>query len=410
MTNCSRASVSHGTPEAETRRAPFGALLVFRGCQIDLLLAADKLWIGFHSTLGVIHTFVLVLFGDPDTHDRLEDAPDNQAGHEDPDKDGDGADDLATEAGVAVGNRYQQQTEQTADTVNGDGTNRVINAQLVQGDNAYDYQQTTKGTEDGRQQRSGGVRASGDGHQASECTVQKHGQVSLAKHQAGKDQGREATTGCCSIGVHEHDGYVVGRFCRGGRQNRATVEAEPAHPQDEGTQSGQGQVGTRNGTDLTVRAVFAFTSTQQEHASQSCSRTGHVNDTGAGKVTEAQVAQVIHAEDIGFAPGPGTFHRVDEAGHDNCEDQESPELHALGNRAGDDGHGGSHENHLEEEVCRRGVSCCRLVLEALFNAHAGDAAQEGAATVHDGVAADHVHGAGNGVQGDVLGQDFSGVL
>src|SRR5690554_3523657 len=289
MTNCSRASVSHGTPGAETRRAPFGALLVSRGCQAGLVLAADKLWIGFHATLGVIHTLVLVFFGYPDAHDRLENAPHDQAGHEDPDKDGDGADDLAAEAGVAVGNRHQQQAEQTADAVNRDGTDGVVNAQLVQGHNAYHNQQATEGTEDGCQKRSGSVRAGSDGYQASQCTVQEHGQVSFAKHQSGKDQSRETATSRCGVGVHEHDGDVVRGFCGGSCQNRATVEAEPAHPQDEGAQSGEGQVGAGNGTDLAVRAVFAFTGTQQEHTSQGRSCTSHVYDARAGKVTVAKI-------------------------------------------------------------------------------------------------------------------------
>jgi len=143
-----------------------------------------------------------------------------------------------------------------------------------------------------------------------------------------------------------------------------------------------------------------------------------VNDAGTGEVTEAQVTQVEHAEHVSTAPGPRAFQRVDEAGHEHGEDQERPQLHTLGNRTRHDGHGGSDEDHLEEEVGSGRVD--RATLEATvtggeiaqdaFDIDAGDAGEEVAAAVHDGVTAHQVHDAGNGEQGHVLGQDFSGVL
>ena len=135
-----------------------------------------------------------------------------------------------------------------------------------------------------------------------------------------------------------------------GFQYRTTVETEPAHPQDEGTQSGQRHVGAREGTDFTVGAVFAFTRAKQQYASQGRSGTCHVYDAGAGEVTEAKITEVVHTEHIGATPGPRAFQRVDKASHEDREYQERPQLHALGNRAGHDGHGGGHEHDLEEEV------------------------------------------------------------
>ena len=69
-----------------------------------------------------------------------------------------------------------------------------------------------------------------------------------------------------------------------------------------------------------------------------------MNNTGTGEVQETQGIQAT------AAPLPEALQRVDEAGHDDSEQQEGPQLHALGNGAGDDGHGRGHEHHLEEEV------------------------------------------------------------
>src|SRR5690606_29275095 len=123
-------------------------------------------------------------------------------------------------------------------------------------------------------------------------------------------------------------------------------------------------------------------------------------------------------EDRVAAPGPGTFHRIDEAGHDHGEGQEGPELHALGDRSGDNRHGGGHEDDLEEEVgCAR---VDRAAFEAVFTASKlaqhcsrvdlANAAQEEAAVVHDLIATDQVHDAGDREQTHVLGENFGCVL
>src|SRR5690606_39483225 len=112
------------------------------------------------------------------------------------------------------------------------------------------------------------------------------------------------------------------------------------------------------------------------------------------------------------------FHRIDDAGHHHGEGQECPEFHAFGNGAGHNRHGGSHKDDLEEEI--RCARVDRATLETVFttgelaqhavNIHIGNAGEEEAAVIHDGVAAHHVHGAGNGKQSYVPGQDFSGVF
>ncbi len=53
--------------------------------------------VGFQATLRDIHTVVFFLFSNPDTDDGFQGDPDDQAGYEYPDEDGQGADDLARE-------------------------------------------------------------------------------------------------------------------------------------------------------------------------------------------------------------------------------------------------------------------------------------------------------------------------
>src|SRR5690554_486415 len=76
-----RAQARPASYPVNARGAPTGAPLAF-GFAAGLLLAADKLRIGFHATLRQVHTFVLVFLGYPDTHHRFDDAPDNQAHYE----------------------------------------------------------------------------------------------------------------------------------------------------------------------------------------------------------------------------------------------------------------------------------------------------------------------------------------
>src|SRR5690606_23495924 len=212
--------------------------------------------------------------------------------------------------GSAIGSyRYYQQTEQTNNTVYRDRTHRVIDFQFVHGQDGNHHDHTANQTDQSGYERSRSIRAGSDGNQTSQSAVQSHGQIRFAEEQVTQQQSTDQTTSSRSVGVHEHNRYRMSVTDVAQFQYRTTVETEPAHPQDKGTQSGQRQVSTRDGTDFTVRAVFAFTGTQQNHTCQSSSRTRHVNDAGTGEVFEAHIAQRVQTEYRLTAPGPGTFHR-----------------------------------------------------------------------------------------------------
>ena len=262
----------------------------------------------------------------------------------------------------------------------------------------------------------GGGRLGSDGDQAGQCTVECHGQISLAEQDAGNDQCCNESTSCRGVGVHEHLSDCVGVFDVGHGQLRAAVEAEPAHPQDEGTQCSQRQIGTGDRIDLTVGAILALARTEYQDTCQSSSSACHVHDTGTGVIAEAGLGEEP------TAPAPVALDRVDEAGHDYCEGQEGKQLHALGNRTGDDRHGGRDEYHLEEEVravriigrilvtgSRRGQNICRIVFSADQQTEARQDAAF-AAGVHDVVTDQQIHNAGDGIERHVLGQDLGRVL
>ena len=68
--------------------------------------------------------------------------------------------------------------------MDGDGTDRIVDLDLVHGHDAAHHDRTTDGTDDHCQQGRGIGRLRGNGHQAGESAVQGHGQVRLAEHEA----------------------------------------------------------------------------------------------------------------------------------------------------------------------------------------------------------------------------------
>ncbi len=117
-------------------------------------------------------------------------------------------------------------------------------------------------------------------------------------------------------------------------------------------------------------------------------------------------------------PAPGALDRVDEASHDHGKGQEGPKLHALSHGPRDDGHGRRHEDHLEEVVGARGVvripagsqDLCRRVFRTDSHAEARDPSAFRDVAVHEGVAKEEVHDAGDGKERHVLGQNFCRVF
>ncbi|MNQ98641.1 hypothetical protein D3C85_1143450 [compost metagenome] len=225
-----------------------------------------------------------------------------------------------------------------------DGTDRIIDLQAIEGDDGVDHQGPGQGADQAGKQRAGGGRVGGDGDQTAEGAVEDHGEIRLAPGELADQQGADHTGGRGGVGVDEHGANGGGVSGAGERQLGATVEAEPAHPEDQGAQGRERQVGAGDGMDLPLLAIFAATGAEQQHGGQGGGGTRQVDDAGAREVGEARLFQEA------AAPAPVALDGVDEAGHHHAEQQEGPELHPLGHRPRDDGGGGRHEDHLEEEV------------------------------------------------------------
>ncbi len=131
-----------------------------------------------------------------------------------------------------------------------------------------------------------------------------------------------------------------------------------------------------------------------------------MHDTGTGKVQEAECVKTA------TAPLPVALQRVDKASHHDGKKQEGPQFHTLGDSTGDNRHGRCHEDHLEKEVgetrvigfttagnhIRSGIVFCSEntanTRPPCINCICG---------IHDAIAIEHVHNAGHGKQGDILG-------
>ena len=88
-------------------------------------------------------------------------------------------------------------------------------------------------------------------------------------HNLDQDHGSDHTTTGGHVGVDHNVGHFNGAGGIAESQNRTTVKSIPAHPQDEGTQGGQRNVGTWHRVNATIFTVLAFTGTKDDSTGQS---------------------------------------------------------------------------------------------------------------------------------------------
>ena len=122
-----------------------------------------------------------------------------------------------------------------------------------------------------------------------------------------------------------------------GTQRAARVEAEPAEPEQSRAEDRERQVVGRRGFGVTLALA------KDERGSERRGTRVDVHHGTAGEVESAQFPQ--HAAD---SPYPVRHGVVDDRGPQKREDEERAELHALGERADDEGGCDDGEHHLEE--------------------------------------------------------------
>ena len=261
------------------------------------------------------------------------------------------------------------------------------------------------------------IGARGYGHQSGDGPVQAGKQRHAAKNGTGNGQGRHDPRGGCEVGVDQHVAYGHGVQGAAQRKLGPAVEAEPPKPQDEDAQGHNQHVGGRRCADAAVAPELAKPRADHNHASQCGPAARAMDDRGASEVLEPQTIEPA------ASPRPRAHYGVDEAGQDERDEEEGPELHALGDGAGHYGRGSRHEHHLEEPVGHCGVAAInhprgRLALPAnqghLVRGRAVEEL-EGAdhladVHVHQVVADEEVGQPCDGVDADVLHADHGGVL
>ena len=256
------------------------------------------------------------------------------------------------------------------------------------------------------------------GNQTGQAAVEANQQVYATKHQPGQSDGGDHAGRCGQIGVHEDVAHTHRVACRAQGQLGTAVETEPAEPQDEYAQGDQYHVGRRSGSNLPVGTEFAESWADHQRAGQGSPAAGAVDDGGAGEVLET------HLSEPSAAPGPRADDGIQQCGEDQGEQEETPHLHALGQRAGDDGSGGGDEDHLEEPVGHHRVAVAQDAFQSgIISADQGDlvggwavqrpnhGADDRLDVVVHQVVPDEVEGqTGDGVEADVLQADHGSVF
>ena len=294
--------------------------------------------------------------------------------------------------------------------MNRNGTDHIVDFQLVEQRHHNHGDDTTDGTDQKRGEDRRGQRFGGDGNQTGKCAVQHHGQVDLAEHHLrGDDRGDHPGRGG-SIGVHEDPADIGGIIHAAKRQLRAAVEPEPAQPQDKGAKRCQRQVRTGHRLHPAIGAILAKARPQHNGTGKGGKTTGGVNQRRAREIREPTLVQPAGT------PLPRCFDRVDEGRQDDREDHERPQLHTFRQGPRDDRSCGGAEHQLEEEV----RTCCIAILDIAGTDRLDGFGREeladdvrhrpGIARIHQVIADNPEHESGNGEKRDVLEQLRGDVL
>ena len=140
------------------------------------------------------------------------------------------------------------------------------------------------------------------------------------------------------------------------------VEAEPAEPQNEDTNNGEGDVVARDCSWFAVVAVLTNARPQEVGTHQGRPATGRVNDGGTGEVAECCVTNSDPVEDAVTLPEHVDNNRVDECSHHCAEDQVTRDLGTTGHCARCDRDRSCGEDHLEEEWRVTGVTAIEAAI------------------------------------------------
>ena len=289
--------------------------------------------------------------------------------------------------------------------VHGNSADRVINLDnVIKEFNGEDAEHTGNDADDGSAERINHIAACGNGNQTGQSTVKGKGDIRFAvTHPAGDQRGNGSQrSGQVGIEADQTSGNhgVIACHCHGG----ATVEPEPAEPQDKHAQGHGGQVVAGDCAGLAVLVVLTNTGAKHPGAQAGGNAANKVNGGGTGKIMEAQLCQPA------AAPDPVAGDGVNDQADSGRVAAVSAELGTLCHGAGNNGCCRCTEHGLEHGINPKGHALRQD--GAVVAAHkGGKAADERAGTCkHDAEADQPEARCADAEVHHVFHQDVAGVL
>ncbi|OQB96371.1 MAG: hypothetical protein BWX86_00802 [Verrucomicrobia bacterium ADurb.Bin122] len=246
------------------------------------------------------------------------------------------------EVGVGGGggeDAREDRAERTADRVDAEGIERIVIAEFPFEHIAREEGRGAGGESDA-DGAAGGDEATGRGdrREAGDGAGAEAEHAGLAVAQVFEGRPHEAASGGGERGGDEGvDGHTVGG------DGAAGIEAVPAGPQHAGADHTKDHAMRRHGLPA-VAAAFSEEDAQRERAPAG----GHVDDDAAGEVDGLDgaggIAEAIHP--AADAPDHVCDGEIDDKHPEGTEEDDSRELHALGDGADGERRGDDREHHL----------------------------------------------------------------
>mmetsp|Transcript_25762 Transcript_25762/g.56125 ORF Transcript_25762/g.56125 Transcript_25762/m.56125 type:complete len:485 (-) Transcript_25762:408-1862(-) len=251
---------------------------------------------------------------------------------------------------------HNEASPHAAEGMHGGGTQGVINLEPQEHD-AHSLEEAdahSAGNDGGPWLQH--VAAGGDGDEAAQHTVAHSQQVPGLVTCEGQDEPHHTTSRAGQGGGHSGTSNDLGVVRCVGQDHGARVETIPSKPQQHSSKHHQccGVAGHVHGLAVAIKAAHAGSN---EHAAPEAGQTAdHVHDARASKINEASAEQMGQGSSTGIAqpavlgPHPVDNHRVDECSDEERVAKVGVEVEALSHCSGRDCSGGGTERPLEEEV------------------------------------------------------------
>ena len=204
----------------------------------------------------------------------------------------------------APGDARRQRSPDAREKVCGHRADDVVDLQAFQQSHAGHDERAANGADDNGPIVVDEVGRGSDGDEAPYGAVQDGEEVGASEHGLRHQKRDHDARRRRQVGVHQHNAHPDDVDDAAEGELRPAVEAQPAEPEDEDAKGNGEDVGGRRRPYAAVASELAEARANDDETGERCPAAGAVDDGGAGKVDEAEIAQPA------AAPGPGTNERV----------------------------------------------------------------------------------------------------